>query len=135
MLERIAVALAGLVPPGTDLLAGLELGGVPVATALSLRSRVPVVFVRKRAKEYGTQRLAEGPPVSGRQLCIVEDVVTSGGQVVESADALRALGGIVEDAVCVVDRQAGGSEALADTGIRLHALFTRKELEAGRHAV
>src|SRR5688500_2454169 len=90
LLVSIAVELALVVPEGTEQLAGLELGGVPVATALSLRCRVPVVFVRKRAKEYGTQRLAEGPDVAGRKVCIVEDVVTSGGQILESAGELRS---------------------------------------------
>ena len=131
LLESIAAELVALIPVDTELLGGLELGGVPVATALSLQSRLPVVFVRKRTKEYGTRRLAEGPDVAGRRVCLVEDVVTSGGQVKESAAELRRLGAIVEYALCVVDRESGGGETLAEAGIRLRALFRREDLEAG----
>jgi orotate phosphoribosyltransferase len=129
LLERIAAELAPLIPSDTELLGGLELGGVPIATALSLRTRLPVVFVRKHAKEYGTQRLAEGPEVTGRTVCIVEDVVTSGGQVLESIRELRALGATIKHALCVIDREAGGSEALREINVALHSLFRRTDLE------
>ena len=98
-----------LIPADTELLAGLELGGVPVATALSLATGIPAVFVRKQAKAYGTAKLAEGPTVDARRLLVVEDVVTSGGQIVESVGQLRALGATITTAVCVIDRQQGGS--------------------------
>ncbi|MGH9032631.1 MAG: orotate phosphoribosyltransferase, partial [Acidimicrobiia bacterium] len=79
LLRAIAEALAPMVPPGTEALAGLELGGVPLATSLSQVTGVPALFVRKEAKTYGTCRLAEGGAVDGRRLTVVEDVVTSGG--------------------------------------------------------
>lgn len=129
LLRPIAEQLANTVPPGTEMLAGLELGGVPIATALSLHTGLPVVFVRKAAKNYGTCRLAEGADVGGRRLLVVEDVVTSGGQLVESILALRALGAIIEQALCVIDRVAGGTEALRAVGVRLTSLFHRQELE------
>jgi orotate phosphoribosyltransferase len=130
LLAAIAEQLAGLVPAGTELLAGLELGGVPIATALSLCTGTPAVFVRKKAKAYGTARLAEGAEIAGRCLLIVEDVVTSGGQVAMSAADLRERGAIVTDALCVVDRDEGGREALAGAGLRLRALFTASQLKA-----
>jgi len=130
LLRAVAGALAPLVPAGADALAGLELGGVPIATMLSQVTGLPTVFVRKRAKAYGTARLAEGADVDGRRLVIVEDVVTSGGQVVESAQELRALGATVTDALCVIDREAGGSEHLADVGVTLRAAFTLSALRA-----
>ncbi|HEX5437030.1 MAG TPA: phosphoribosyltransferase family protein, partial [Gemmatimonadaceae bacterium] len=99
LLSAIATALAPLIPAGTDALAGLELGGVPLATALSLHTGMPALFVRKRAKEYGTCQLAEGGTVSGRRLLVIEDVVTSGGQVIASCQELRALGASVDHAV------------------------------------
>src|SRR5262245_64931159 len=105
VLKAIADELAVLIPESTELLAGLELGGVPLATALSLRTGLPVVFVRKQAKEYGTCRLAEGVDLDGRRVTVVEDVVTSGGQIVASTGDLRALGAVVERAVCAVDRE------------------------------
>ena len=129
LLNAIAGALADLLPSGIDALAGLELGGVPVATALSLRTGLPVVFVRKQAKSYGTCRLAEGCEIAGRRLLIVEDVVTSGGQVLESCAELRRAGAIVDDVVCVIDRQAGGVEALSSRGLRLRSLFTKSDLD------
>jgi orotate phosphoribosyltransferase len=129
LLAEIADQMIRLIPTETEVLAGLELGGIPVATALSLRTGLPVVFVRKRAKEYGTRRLSEGTDVQGKQLCIVEDVITSGGQVVESCIELRALGGIVEHVVCVIDRESGGKAALVAAGLELHALFLRHELD------
>ncbi len=129
LLREIAARLRALVPDGIDALAGLELGGVPIATVLAQLSGLPVLFVRKTAKPYGTARLAEGGLVAGRRLLLVEDVVTSGGQIVQSAAELRALGATVSDAVCVIDREAGGVESPAANGIRLHALFTMSELK------
>jgi orotate phosphoribosyltransferase len=133
LLMAIADALAALVPPGIEVLAGLELGGVPVATALSIRTGLPATFVRKQAKSYGTCRLAEGCEISGRRLLIVEDVVTSGGQVLTSCAELRRAGAIVEDVVCVIDRQAGGAEALAAAGLKLRPLLTKQDLDRERH--
>jgi orotate phosphoribosyltransferase len=124
LLGAIAEAAAPLIAPEVEVLAGLEMGGIPVATALSLRYGLPVAFVRKAAKPYGTRRLAEGAEVAGRRVLIVEDVVTSGGQVLISAGELRALGAVVEDVLCVVDREDGGRAALAQDGLRLQALFT-----------
>jgi orotate phosphoribosyltransferase len=132
LLMEIADGLAARVPEQIEILAGLELGGIPVATALSIRTGLPVVFVRKQAKEYGTCRLAEGVEISGRRLLIVEDVVTSGGQILASCEELRRAGGIVEHVVCVIDRQAGGAEALAAAGLELRSLFTKKDLDESR---
>jgi orotate phosphoribosyltransferase len=111
------------------MLAALELGGVPVGTALSLATSMPIVFVRKEAKSYGTKKLAEGPAIEGRRLVVVEDVVTSGGQMLASIRELRARGAHVTDAVCVIDRQEGGSEALAAIGVKLRPLFTQSDLQ------
>jgi orotate phosphoribosyltransferase len=130
LLRAIADALAPLVPPGTEALAGLELGGVPLVTALSQVIGLPALFVRKEAKTYGTCRLAEGGEVDGRRLTVVEDVVTSGGQVVISCGDLRERGAVVEHALCVIDRQSGGPEALRAISIELRSLFTMSELEA-----
>ena len=118
------------VPEGTEVLAGLELGGVPVVTALARVTGLPATFVRKKAKEYGTARFAEGAAVEGRRVLVVEDVVTSGGQVVLSTADLRGAGADVTDVVCVIDRSEGGSEALAAEGLRLHSVVERSDLDA-----
>lgn len=130
LLREIAHALVHLVPPTTHALAGLELGGVPIATVLSQVTGLPAYFVRKEAKTYGTCRLAEGGAVDGRHLTVVEDVVTSGGQVITSCGDLRERGAIVEHALCVIDRESGGPAGLAEIGVELHPLFTMTELKA-----
>jgi orotate phosphoribosyltransferase len=129
LLRELAEAMAGLLPDGADGLAGLELGGVPLATVLSQLTGLPAGFVRKQAKPYGTRRLAEGLDVAGRRLVVVEDVVTSGGAVVEACRALRAEGAELAVAVCVIDREAGGPANLADIGIELRPLFTMTQLK------
>ena len=128
LLRAIAEALVPLVPAGTEALAGLELGGVPIATALSQLTGLPALFVRKQAKTYGTCQLAEGGRVEGRRLTVVEDVVTSGGQVIESCAELRRLGATVDRVLCVIDRRAGGAEKLAAEDLELAALFRMDEL-------
>ena len=128
LLAELAAHLQPLIPDNTDVLAGLELGGVPLATMLSQLSGLPTCFVRKEAKTYGTCKLAEGVDISGKNLLVVEDVVTSGGQVVLSTQDLRNLGTRVSQAICVIDRESGGTENLAKEGIELRALFRMSEL-------
>lgn len=128
LLRAIAEHLGRLIPAGIHALAGLELGGVPLATALSLHTGLPTLFVTKQAKAYGTCQLAEGGAIAGRRLLVIEDVVTSGGQLVESCLALRALGAEVDHALCVIDRQAGGVEALGAISVQLHPLFMANEI-------
>jgi orotate phosphoribosyltransferase len=130
LLRTICEALVPLVPSNVDALAGLELGGVPIATVLSQLTGLPALFVRKEAKTYGTCRLAEGGDLDGRRLLVVEDVVTSGGQVITSCGDLRERGAIVEHAVCVIDRESGGPAGLAAIGVELHPLYTMTELNA-----
>ncbi|GAA4839957.1 orotate phosphoribosyltransferase [Luteimicrobium xylanilyticum] len=130
LLDAVAEAMAPLVPDDVEVLAGLELGGIPVVTALGRHTGLPCAFVRKQAKAYGTARLAEGADVAGRRVLVVEDVVTSGGQVVLSTADLRAAGAQVTDALCVIDRQEGGAEALAGHGIALRSLVTAADLRA-----
>jgi orotate phosphoribosyltransferase len=130
LLRELAERMAPLVPDGTEALAGLELGGVPVATVLSQVTGLPALFVRKKAKDYGTCKLAEGGDLDGRRITIVEDVVTSGGQVVLSCDDLRERGAKVDTVLCLIDRESGGHEALSEIGLELRALFTMTELKA-----
>jgi orotate phosphoribosyltransferase len=128
LLQRIAAAMVELVPPDIEILAGLEMGGIPIVTALSRETGLPAAFVRKKAKEYGTMRLAEGAEVEDRRVLVVEDVVTSGGQVVISSGDLRERGAIIDTVVCAIDRQAGGTEALAEIGLTLKPLLTRDDI-------
>jgi orotate phosphoribosyltransferase len=134
LLGRVAEAMVELVPEGTDLLGGLEMGGIPIATVLSARTGLPALFVRKSAKEYGTCKLAEGPDVSGRRVTLVEDVITTGGAVRDAATALRALGATVEVVVCAIDRSPAGQDPLADVGLEVRAVLTKADLDAARAA-
>ncbi len=129
LLAEIAARMTAMLPSGVQALAGLELGGVPLAVAASLHSGIPALFVRKQAKRYGTCRLAEGGEVAGRRIAVFEDVITSGGQVVQSCRALRDLEAEIVCVICVIDREAGGEQALAAEGLALQALFTMSTLE------
>jgi orotate phosphoribosyltransferase len=129
LLREIAQAMSELIPLGVDALAGLEMGGIPIVTVLSQITGIPALFVRKRAKEYGTRKLVEGGEVAGRRLVIIEDIVTSAGQIRESARALRELGAEIVGTMCVVDREEGGRENLAEDDLALHSLYTMTELK------
>jgi orotate phosphoribosyltransferase len=133
LLKHIAISLVKSVPKEVDALAGLEMGGIPIATMLSQLTGLPVLFVRKKAKEYGTCKIAEGGKVQGRRLLIVEDVVTSGGAILDAAKALREEGAELAQVVCVIDRESGGTANLQKAGLELKALFTMTELkQAGK---
>jgi len=114
--------------PGATRLAGPELGAVALAAAASLSSGLPFLIVRNEAKGYGTSNRIEGAYEPGETICVVEDVVTSGGALLESVEALRAAGLVVRDAVCVVDREEGGVNALSRRDITLRALFRASEI-------
>ena len=128
LLREVAEALVDLLPDRVDAVAGLELGGVPLATVVSQVTGLPTVFVRKKAKDYGTSRLAEGGEVAGRRLAVIEDVVSSGGQLIESCAALRERDAEIAAVVCVVDRETGGVERLAAQGLKLRPLLTMRQL-------
>lgn len=134
LLAAIGKHLQALVPQEATKLAGLEMGGIPLATVLSLETGLPTLFVRKQAKPYGTRQLAEGGTIEGERLLLVEDVITSGGQVVESGRALEELGATIVGVICVIDRQSGGKENIAKAGWSLQSLFTKEELEAATTA-
>ena len=125
--ERIAARVSE-VAPEAHRLAGPELGAVALAAAASLASRLPFVIVRKGAKEYGTGNRLEGEFETGEQVCLVEDVVTTGGAAAEAVRALREAGLECRSAVCVVDREEGGADALARVAVRLWPLFRARDL-------
>jgi orotate phosphoribosyltransferase len=127
--ERIAAIVREHAGDAT-LLAGPELGAVALAASAALASGLPFLIVRKAAKDYGTSKRIEGVYAAGDTVCLVEDVVTSGGALVESVEALRAAGLVVHTAVCVVDREEGGADALARHAVRLRPLFRAGDLLA-----
>ena len=125
--ERIARAAAEFEPDATRL-AGPELGAVALAAAGSLASGLPFLLVRKEAKGYGTAQRVEGEFEAGEEVCVVEDVVTSGGAALAAVEALRDAGLRVSHAVCVVDREEGGVDALARAAVRLEPLLKASDL-------
>jgi orotate phosphoribosyltransferase len=127
--ERLAAAAREFEPDAVRL-AGPALGAVALAAAASLASGLPFVIVRDAAKEYGTGNRLEGPFEQGELVCLIEDVVTSGGALAEAVAALREAGLEVRNAVCVVDREEGGADALARLGVRLRSLYRAGELIA-----
>ena len=132
LLGRVVDAMVGLLPEHTEVLGGLELGGVPIATVLSQRTGLPAVFVRKKAKEYGTCKLAEGADVSGKRVTLVEDVITTGGAVRDATRGLRQSGAVVEVVVCAIDRSPDGESPLADVELEVRPVLTKSELDAVR---
>ncbi len=128
LLREIAKQMAPLIPVGTEILAGLEMGGIPVATALSLETGIPCVFVRKKAKDYGTCKFAEGLEIKGKKVCIIEDVVTTGGQVVLSTADLRSLGAEISTVLCVIHRGPEFPEPkIAEINLDLRPLFKKSD--------
>lgn len=111
-----------------DLLAGPELGGVPIATALALATGTPTVLVRNQKKTYGSANRLEGLHQRGQRVVLIEDIATSGGQAVEAIAALREVGLVVAAAFVVVDRGEGGRAAVEATGVPFDALFTSQDL-------
>jgi orotate phosphoribosyltransferase len=129
--DRLAEAAAECEPEAVRL-AGPALGAVVLTAAAAMASGLPFIIVRGETKEYGTANRIEGPFEQGELVCLVEDVVTSGGALAEAVEALRDTGLEVRHAVCVVDREEGGTDALARLGVRLQALYRASELLAVR---
>jgi orotate phosphoribosyltransferase len=131
VLETIAdemareMQLRGL---AADKLAGVALGSVPLAVALSLRTKVPYLMVRRERKDHGTQKMIEGALLEGEEVLMVEDVITSAGSVIEAIGTVRATGGKVSNVLCVVNRQEGGEQRLKDIGVSLIALITAEDI-------
>ena len=129
LLRTIAEGMAPYAG-SADRIAGVELGAVPIAAAVSLASGKPYLMVRKSTKEHGTRKEFEGELRKGEKVLFVEDVVTTGGTLRAAIERLRAQGAVIDDVVCVVDREEGGKMALAEITVRLHALITAKVLLA-----
>jgi orotate phosphoribosyltransferase len=131
ILRALGDALAEAVrecEPDAVRLAGPALGAVALAASAAMASGLPFIIVRGETKEYGTAKRIEGPFERGELVCLLEDVVTSGGALADAVSAVRDGGLVVRNAVCVVDREEGGSDALARLGVRLRPLFRASDL-------
>jgi len=124
ILREIAKLMGTMIPPGTEVLAGLEMGAISVATALSLETGIAAAYIRKAAKPYGTCKFAEGADIKNKKVCVVEDIVTTGGQIIESVRMLRGEGAIIKNVLCVIQRNDGASNVLESEGLKLIPAFT-----------
>ncbi|MEM7064847.1 MAG: phosphoribosyltransferase family protein [Cyanobacteria bacterium P01_B01_bin.77] len=130
LLNDICTVMVTIIPPETQVLAGLEMGGIPVVTMLSHITGKPATFICKQAKSYGTCKYAEGPDLTGKTITLIEDVVSSGGAILDAlgkmeADAIRPIA-----IACVIDRQTGGFENLSAAGYELRSVLTINDIES-----
>ena len=131
VLDAMTDALAGLLPGDAEVVAGPELGAVPLVAVLSVKTGVPMAIVRKEEKGYGTGGRLIGD-VEGRNVVVVDDVATTGGSLLEAAEVVREEGGEVRTAIVVVDRREGAEEALKEAGIELRSVLTADDLRGLR---
>ncbi len=128
ILAELGTMIAARLPEGTERLAGAELGGIPLVSAASMAAGLPAVYVRNARKEYGTGKQLEGRLEPGEKVVIVEDIATTGGQVIEAAEVIAAQGGDIVAIIATVDRQEGARENVERAGYRFDSLFTTSDL-------
>lgn len=128
LLREITNAMSHLIPVEAGILAGLEMGGIPIVTMLSQITSLPCVFIRKEAKKHGTCKYAEGPSLVDRNVILIEDIVSSGGALIDAVEALRKDNIYPRTAICVIDRETGGEDRLSKMGIELISLFKMSEI-------
>ncbi len=128
ILRALGTELATMVPDGVDRLAAPELGAVLLGGAVMLETELPLVIVRKEEKEYGTSKNIEGQLDAGERVCLIEDVLTTGGEAIKAAEKLRAAGAQVVKLIAVLDREEGAAEAIAAAGLDYEPLFRKSDL-------
>ena len=128
ILQALGHAFAKHVQPTTTLIAGAELGGVALAAAASMASGAPFVIIRNAKKDYGTSKPYEGKISDADSVLVVEDIATTGGQVLEAAKFITSVGAKVERIVAVIDRQEGARENIESAGFAFEAIFTKADL-------
>ena len=128
IIRAIGPLFNELIPEGTTLLAGAELGGIPLVTSASMASDIPCIFIRNQKKEYGTAKQLEGTLRPEDRVVIVEDIATTGGQVLEAAETITNLGATVLSIIAVIDRCEGARENVESAGYNFQSLFTTADL-------
>jgi orotate phosphoribosyltransferase len=128
LLKRLADEIVPLLPAEAEVLAGLELGGVPIATALSLATGKPAAFVRKEAKTYGTRLAVEGSAVAGKRVVLIEDVITTGGAVADAVKLVEDAGADVIGVLCAIWRGDGSPRIAALPELPVVAAMTIDDL-------
>lgn len=132
LLKPLARAMADLLPAETEILAGLELGGIPLVTAISLETGLPAAFIRKEAKAYGTCRAIEGQQVCGRKVTFIEDVITTGGAVEDAYHLALGEQAHILAVICAIWRGEGTPAIQGVPQLPVLPIFTRADLESAR---
>ncbi|MDO9536865.1 MAG: orotate phosphoribosyltransferase [Thermoplasmata archaeon] len=127
LLKKVAQAMSQHISK-SDKIAGVELGAIPIATALSLETGIPFLMVRKQKKDHGAGKLVEGELKPGDKVLFVEDTVTTAGSLIKAILAVRELGGIVETALVIVDREEGATENLAEIQVKMISIASIAKL-------
>jgi orotate phosphoribosyltransferase len=128
--ERFAGKVAEI-EGGVDRLAGAELGGIPIVSATSIAANKPTVLIRNKKKDYGTAKQVEGKLEPGDRIIILEDIATTGGQVLEAAQTLTEMGATIVMIIAVIDRQEGARENIEAAGYGFDSLLTKADLGIG----
>lgn len=128
ILEALGPLFANRIPAGTTRLAGAELGGIPLVTVASIAADLPCIFIRNQKKGYGTAKQLEGRIEEGDRVVIIEDIATTGGQVLEAAALLESLGATVVLILATIDRQEGARENIEAAGYRFESLLCSDDL-------
>ena len=128
-LEMMADSVIPRIPDGTDRIAGLELGSVPIAAVVSVKTRIPMIIVRKERKDYGTGNRIEGELRKGDTVLIIEDTTTTGGQIVKALRAVRDAGGEVKKAIVIVNREEGADMTLEKEGVELLSVLRARDIK------
>ncbi len=128
ILADLGTLFASKIPDGTTLLAGAELGGIPLVTTAAMSSNLPCIFIRNQKKEYGTAQQLEGLLSPDDKVVIVEDIATTGGQVLEAAETIQSRGASVVSIIAVIDRCEGARENVESAGFVFDSLFTTQDL-------
>ena len=128
VLKSLGELFRDRIPPETTRLAGAELGGIPLVTTAAMASGLPCLFVRNQKKDYGTAQRFEGHLDQGDRLTLLEDVATTGGQVLEAARDLEAAGATIIRIISTVDRLEGARQNIESAGYAFDSLFTVRDL-------
>jgi len=128
LLDAIARSMTERINSETSRIAGMELGGVPLATALSLKTGLPFIIIKKGRKGYGTNKLIEGSLNNEDKVVLVEDIATTGSQAILATKIIEDAGASVSKIICVVDREEGAREEIESKGYKFEPLFTKTSL-------
>ncbi len=127
VLKKIASEMS-VYTEGYDILAGMELGAVPLVVALSLETNIPFVIIRKEKREHGTSKQIEGDEVKNKRVLIIEDVTTSGGSVIKSINTIRQNQGIADEVLVIVDRESGAEKKLQNLDVNFIPLLSVSDI-------